>query len=460
MHVFWLLTLAVFMGIALLSLRLGMILYLISALIFPSLWFGEEVALRIEVIYCLWLVFVFFLHKAVSGFTFRWHPVLSKYGLFLLVIIFSTMLALLSKAPEDSLMQLLISFYGILRPLLVMLLFLNNPVDEKFVRCILWAFVCLSIPIALLSIGQTMGLSVAQEITLRGYTSPSRAPVFKLLAKLGVILRSTGVFESPVFNAIYFLMVLITAGFLLIRNGHKPFHNWILYFLLGIALVAGITTLSSTFLLGLIIAVGLLLVFLYNRNQRHFLRIAIAAACIIGLFIVFFLPYFSQQPFFSGELRYRFQRILSASVLETRYNPEEGKLANTYKAIAQRPTLGWGLSQLEGVFVGDSLYVSTLYRGGIFGFLLFLWVVWTILRHAWRYSRIVGMYGEVNMLCLLWTLLSLVTSVGSGGCFLTLRIQEWYWAVVGISLNAYLFEAKSGSMGRRDNIIRKHGFGR
>ena len=211
--------------VPLLSMRVGLALYLIGALIFPSLWFGE-VALRFEVIYCLWLVFVFFLRKAASGFTFRWHPVLSRYGLFLVAVILSTMLAQLSKASEGSLMQSLVSFYGILRPLLVMFLFLNGPVDEKLARRILWAFVWLSVPIALLSIGQTLGLSVAQEITLRGYTSPWRTPVFRLLEKQGRIIRSTGVFESPILNAIYFLMVLIAGGFLLVRGQYKPFHKW------------------------------------------------------------------------------------------------------------------------------------------------------------------------------------------------------------------------------------------
>ena len=444
MHAFWLVTLVLSMGIGLLSLRLGMILYLIGALIFPSLWFGE-VALRFEIVYCLWLVFVLFLRKAISASTFRWHPVLSRYGLFLVAVILSTIFALLST--QGSLTQLLISFYGIFRPLLVMFLFLNVPVDEKFARRILWVFVWLSIPIALLSIGQTLGLSIAQEITLRGYTSPWRTPVFRLLEEQGVIVRSTGVFESPVFNATYFLMVLITAGFLLVRGGHKPFHKWVLYLSFGLALVAGITTLSSAFLLGLLFALSLFVVFLWPRYQRRFLRIAIGSACVTGLLIVSFLPYLSQQPFFLGTLRYQFQRILSGSVLETRYNPEAGILANTYQAIAQRPIFGWGLSQLEDVFVGDSLYISTLYRGGIFGLLLFLWVVWRILRHTWRYSRAVGIYGEVNMLSLLWTLIGLVVAVGSGGTFLTLRLQEWYWAVVGLSLNTYLLQTQPASIG-------------
>lgn len=236
-------------------------------------------------------------------------------------------------------------------------------------------------------------------------------------------------------------MVLITAGFLLVRGGHKPFHKWVLYLSFGLALVAGITTLSSTFLLGLVVAVGFLVVFFYPRYQRRFLWIAIRSACVIGLLILFFL----QQPLFSGGLRYQLQRILSANVLKTRYDPEVGTLANTYKAIAQRPILGWGLYQLEGVFVGDPLYVSTLYRGGILGLLLFLWVVWTILRHTWRFSRVAGTYGKINTLCFLWTLLSLVTSVRAGGGFLALRLQEWYWAVVGISLNAYLARAQSSS---------------
>lgn len=439
----WIVIIVLAAIVPLLSMRTALAVFLIGTLIFPSLWLGEEVALRFEIVYCLWLVFVFFLQKSTSKFTFRWHPVLSRYSFFLLIIALSTMFSLPTGFSEDSLAQLLISFYGMFRPLLVMFLFMNIPLDEKFVRRILWGFIYLSIPIDILSFGQTIGLDIAQKITLQGYTSPSRTPVFSLLEEQGRITRSTGVFESPVFNAIYFLMVLVTIGFFLVGGEYKSFHKWILYFSLGLALIAGITTLSSTFLLGLVVIIVLFIVFLLPRYQRRFLRVAIRTTFIIILFVVLFLPYFLKQPHFLGSLSYQFQRILLGNILETRYNPETGILANTYHAIAQRPIIGWGLIQLEDVFVGDSLYMNILYESGALGFLLFLWAIWTILKQNWRFSKNTGVYSKINMLCFLWTLLSLATSVGAGGAFMTLRLQEWYWAIVGISLNTYLAKANS-----------------
>ncbi len=430
---FWIAAAILFASVSLLSMRTNLTLYLIGALVFPSLCFGK-VTLRFELIYCVWLVFVFFLHKATSGFTFKWHSILSRYGLFLVVIILSTLLALSDKTFEKSLMQLAISFYGILRPLLVMFLFLNVPANEKFVQRILQAFVWLSVPIALLSIGQTLGVSVAQEITLRGYTSPWRTPVFRLLEERGEIIRSTGVFESPVYNAVYLLLVLVTIGWALISGVHNFANRWVLYLLFGLIVIAGITTLSSTFLLGMIFTAGVLLVFLGLRHTKRLLGFAIGGIFVIGVFMTFSLPYFMQQPTFAGTLSYQINRNLSGTVLDTRYDPTSGVLSKTYRAIEQRPILGWGLIKAEDVFVGDSIYISVLYRGGVVGLSIFLWTIYGILKHAWRSRYQEGTQGEIGWVTFLWTLLLLAVGMGSPSFFL-LRLEEWYWAVVGLSLN-------------------------
>lgn len=435
MILFWIAIGILAASVSLLSMRISLSLYLIGALIFPSLWFGkEEVALMFEVIYCLWLVFVFFLRKSGSGFTFRWHPVLSRYGLFPAVVILSTMLAQLSIASEGSLLQLLISFYGILRPLLVMFLFLNVQADEKFARRILWAFVLLSVPIALLSIGQTLGLSVAQKITLRGYTSPWRTPVFRLLEEQGVIIRSTGVFESPVYNAVYWLLVLITTGFALLTGSPTFGSKRFLYLAFGLAVLAGITTLSATFLAGAVLVMATLVLFLGYRYPRRFFRFALGSAAIVSIFIVVGLPYLARQPTFARNLGYQVDRILSGTLFFTRYDPESGILAGTYETIQQRLFIGWGLIEHEGAFVGDSIYTSVLYRGGVVGISIFLWVIYGILKHAWQNRYREGVQGEIAWSCLLWSLVLLVAGVGSPS-FFVLRLQEWYWALVGISLN-------------------------
>lgn len=437
MQAFWLLALVVFMGIALLSLRAGLIVYLVGALIFPSLWFGEEVALRMELVYCLWLLFIFSIRKASSGFTFRWHSVLSKYGLFLVTIIFSTMLSLVSIESESSFIQFLIKFYGFLRPLLVMLLFLNVPADEKFVHRILWVFVGLSIPIALLCLGQTFGLGVAQEITLGGYTSPSRTPVFKLLEEQGVILRATGVFESPVYNAVYLPIVAITSIYLLIKQKYPVKNHLLLYFVLGLSAIAGIATLSASFLVGVPIVILLSLVFLWHKYLRRFHRFAISASFVIGVLLLISLPKLLENPTIAGSLHYQMERVLEGKALQTRYNLEAGILAPAYEAIIKRPIFGWGLIQREDVFVGDSAYVSALYLGGVIGLALLFLALWSILRHSRRFREADGPLGDVNWLVFLYTLLLIPLSMGSPSFWL-LRFQEWYWALVGMSLNPSL----------------------
>jgi hypothetical protein len=426
------------MLLSLRSFRWGLILYLVIALIFPAQWFGEF-SLRFELVYLLWLIFVFFMHKSISGFTFIWHPVLSKYGLFIVVVILSTMFALIGHLSEVSLTQLLAPFYGILRPLLVMFLFLNAPVDEKFTSSLLWAFVWLSIPIALLSFGQTLGVGIAQEITLAGYTSPWRTPVFFYIEEHGHILRSAGVFESPIYNAIFSLIVLITAGILLARNRYSLYRQILLYISFSIALLAGITTISSTFILGLVITSALFLTFFWSRYIRRFYHIAFAVICMVGILFFIAMPQLVEIPAFSGSFNYQVDRILSGSVLESRYDPSSGIFATTYQAITERSIMGWGLTKVEGAFIGDSIYIVTLYRGGIVGLASWLFLLMLILKHSWRFRKNPGVFGDICWLVFLFTLLLSATGVAAPSFFIP-RLQEWYWALVGISLNPNLRE--------------------
>jgi len=312
-------------------------------------------------------------------------------------------------------------------------------IDEKFTRSIVRVFVWLSLPIALLSIGQGLGLGIAEEITRLGYVSPWRTPVFKLLEEQGIIIRSTGVFESPVYNATYFLLVLVAIGFALVEGSQRGFANrWALYFLLALAVVGGVTTLSSTFLLGAIFVVAALAFFLWRRYLKRFFQFAVGSMFVIGLFIALLLPHFMRQSVFAGTFAYKMGQILSGEVFATRYDPASGILSETYLAIQERPILGWGFVQAnKEVFVGDSVYVSTLYRGGLVGLSIFLWWMFSVLRHMWRIRSGAGTLSEIGWVGFLWTLMLLVAGV-SGPSFFILRLEEWYWALVGLSLNPYL----------------------
>ena len=444
MHWLWATALSLGMMISLWSMQRGVALYLAGALIFPSLSIGS-ITLRIEIVYCLWLFMLILIGRLVKQQSFLWHPVLSRYSLYLLTIIIATLLALLG-TPEIGERSMgfpqVTQLYGHLRPLLVLFLFLNIPLDQRFVKGLLWMFIWLSIPLALLSIAQSFNTSVAEKITMVGYTSPWRTPVFGMLEKLGFIVRSTGVFESPVYNAVYFLLVLLVSGFFLLK-GEYTTRGWGLYLALGLALVGGITTLSSTFLLGSVMCLGIFLLFLWHRYRQRFLRIAVRVGITAGLLAFSFAPWLMQESIFARTLRYQVERILSGSVLETRYDPQSGILVGSYQAIKQKPILGWGFTQVESAFVGDSLYVVTLYRGGIIGLLLFLWVVWGVLRHTWRNRKVVGVFGDLNQIAFLSTLLLLAVGIGSPSFFI-LRLQEWYWALVGMSLNRSQHQTSKG----------------
>ncbi|MDD3565130.1 MAG: hypothetical protein PHN90_05600 [Methanothrix sp.] len=427
--------LAVFLSLR--SFRWGLILYLIIALIFPAQWFGE-LSLRFELVYLLWLVFVFFMHKSISDSTFVWHSVLSTYVLFLMLIILSTTLALISNLSEGSLTQLITPFYGILRPLLVLCLFLNAPVDEKFPKLFLWAVVWLNIPIALLSLGQSLRFGIAQEITLKGYTSPWRTPVFFYLEEGDQYFRSVGVFESPIYNAIFSLIVLVTIVILLV-NKYTLYRQIILYISFSFALLAGITTSSSTFILGLVVISGFFLIFFGLGCIRRFYRIALAVICVVGILFFITMPQLAEIPRLSNGLHYQAHRIQTCSVFESRYDSSSGAFANTFQAIIERPILGWGLTKVEGAFVGDSIYIVTLYRVGMVGLALWLFLVILILKCSWSCRKNQGVFGDICWLVFLITLLLSATGVGAASFFLP-RIQEWYWALVGISLNPNLRE--------------------
>ena len=346
------------------------------------------------------------------------------------------MLAMTHYPSRNSFIQLAIPFYGLFRPLLVMFIFLNISLNEQFIWRTIRYFIWTTIPIAILSIGQTLGSSVALQITLLGYTSPSRAPVFKLLEEHGSILRSTGVFESPVFNAVYFLSVLTIVAFALVSRSSEFGSRRLLYLIFGLAVVAGVTTLSTTFLLGTILILVMLVFFLGYKYPRRFLYLAIGGAFVVGLFVLISWPIFARQATFTGAFRYQVDKIVTGALFSSRYDPESGIFRETYEAIQQGPIFGWGLTQSEDVFLGDSVYISVLYRGGIIGLSVFLWVIYSILKYVWRNRKQRGLYGKISWVVLVWTLLLLTVGFGSPSFFI-LRLQEWYWAMIGVTMGLY-----------------------
>jgi hypothetical protein len=320
---------------------------------------------------------------------------------------------------------LLINAYAFVRPILIVLIFFNLDLSHDDAWRLLRYFAYTAIPLGLLSIGQSLGIPLAIILTVEGYTSAFRTSVANLLEATGTILRSTSIFESPVYAAVYFLLALGTALLWLMVPPEKLNHKQRLFLIISVlcAAVGGLLTLSSTFFAGISLLIIWLMFRLPIRRKIRFLLISIVFAVLLA-FIVSLLG--SHESRLEGSLSYQVSRIVNLTLFDTRYDPERGFLANAIKAILERPLTGWGWSRLEDVFVGDSIYVVLAYYGGIIALGLFLIALFFIALAALRS----GFLGEI---LLLWLVVFLATGLGSPSFFIP-RLGEWWWALVGIAL--------------------------
>ena len=99
--------------------------------------------------------------------------------------------------------------------------------------------------------------------------------------------------------------------------------------------------------------------------------------------------------------------------------------------------IGHGTVVTEKAFVGDTLYITTLYMGGLVGLGVFLFLNYWVLKKSGAGRGSIGWWGLVNTLIFQLTLLLLATGFGAPA-FSTRRASEWYWVLMGISLNKHL----------------------
>ena len=429
---------ALSLAVPLVSFRAGLMLYLIGALLFPYLHIGG-LAIRFELIYALWLLILLLFSRLAKRYPFRVPQTAIVYALFLAIVAFSTLIAFLEERGGKVFSSLVI-FYGLMRPLLVLLLFYNARLDVKFVRKTLWVFVILSVPLNLFSIAQFLGIDAVERITEMFYISPSvRAPFDNLMAMFGRLARPMSVFESPVYNANYALMVILVCLAMLQHTRSTQFSRKSLYITGILSVIAGILTLSSTFLVGLVVLVGIVSWSYLRFPRRLFQMVRNAVVVITVAVLVFsFSPYL--QDLARGGLAYQIKRITTFQIFETRYASKQGIFTGTYRTILENPILGRGVLKEEGAFVGDSVYIATTYMGGLIGLGIYLFLLFLILKRSNERRSLPGNVGMLNLLVFQMTILLLATGVGSPS-FHIRRLSEWYWALVGMSLNRHIMES-------------------
>ena len=429
-----LLLFSIFLLVPFLSLRSALLVYIAGSLVLPYLHFGD-LFIRFELIYAPWLL-LFLVSRMLSGSSLRVHKLVILYFLYFVVVLVSTLVSLLEFS--DQTMSSLIKLYGLLRPLFVMLIFMNATLDKTLVRSALKLFLLLSVPINLFSVIQFIGIDAAEVLTKEFYISPAVSAPYEVLMKtFGRLARTMSVFESPVYNANYTLMVIL-AVLTTLASRERIANRQGLYLAGVLAFLAGILTLSVTFLLGAMVLLGII-AWSNLRFPRRLFRLTRAAAAvgIAGVLIFILSP--RLQDLARGGLAYQLQRITSAKLFETRYNPEMGILSDTYRAIMESPIIGHGAVIKGEAFVGDTFYVTTLYMGGFVGLGIYLFLLYRVLVRSGARRNLPVVLGLLNALVFQLTLLLLVTGFGAPS-FTMRRASEWYWALLGMSLNRNLYE--------------------
>lgn len=315
-----------------------------------------------------------------------------------------------------------VTVYTLLRPLGVVVLFSSPLIEERDLGRLTRWFVLSAIPLGALAQLQLLGSPSATTLTVLAYTSPGRTPVADLLAQLGIIVRAVSVFESPTYAGSYFLLAAGCGGLLLLRPipGAEGARGPLLVATL-MAILGGVATLSATFLAGGVLVVFLLFAFARGRARVWFLVVGGALLAGTAFFVA---RNFAGPEAASGTFAYQLERLRTFGVLTSRYSESGGITIDAIGAIRERPLVGWGLSAPEGVFVGDSLYILVGYYGGLVGALLFLATIGLAAQRGLSRSR-------TAPVVLLWLIVLLASGLGSPSMFIP-RLQEWWWAVVGM----------------------------
>ena len=320
-----------------------------------------------------------------------------------------------------------VSLYGFARPVLLLVLFASMPLVAEELPRLARLFVYLCIPLGVFAAVQSLGFSAATDVTLAGYSSPTRTPIGTLLSQFGAIVRGVSVFESPPYAATYFLLVLSTGLWILFVDrapggGQK---RTLTLLGMGAALLGGLFTLSATFIGGLVIVLVQFL-WLTRRRRAHFsFALAIVLVGMAGAALLYAM---SQGGILSGTLAYQSNRLLTLSVFASRYAGGTGIESAALLSIADHPFSGVGMFLREGIFVGDSIFVVIPYWGGIVGAALFAYLLY----RSWRST---SHHPDAHSLVALWVVVLLSAGLGSA-TFLTPRVSDWWWAMVGLGCAA------------------------
>ena len=310
--------------------------------------------------------------------------------------------------------------YGLTRLLMVFWLFSMFSWTALEVRQLFKLLALTVVPIGILSLSQVLGINVARAYTVAAYV-PATSPVFQQQLEKeadGYVFRALGVFGNVSPNAFYFAIAAGCCLLALLRE--REVKQTILWLTCGLfCLLGGIATMSGTFIAGFPIIIVLCLWLSRKCGIRKRLLVLLGVLMLVvtvTLGIVYSIPQLKIQ------CDYQVDGLLSGERFKSRYDDEVGVTHEAVLVLSQNPLTG-GFGREMDIFIGDSLFTHISYYGGYTGTVIFAAFLVTLFINIQRGGGCA--YGT------LWFLGAFVFGVSTTSIF-TLRLSDWWWAIMGI----------------------------
>ncbi len=399
---------AIGLGIAtLVNTNLGLTILIFSMLLSPEIPIAQTVdrtvAVRIEDFLIIAVFFAWLAKTAVRKELglLRKTPLNKPIFAYLAVSIFSTGLGVMSGD-----VNVKVGFFYILKYIeffMIFFIFVNNIDDMKQIKTFIFCFFLVSFIIGVLT-----------------------------YAQIGKIDRPTAPFEGEhaepnTLGGYLMLTLAIALGILLYSRNTNV--KLILVGLVCFNFYPLLMTLSRSSYLAFV-GIYLVLVFL-SRRQR---LILIGLLVLAILFLPFLIPekvkdrilytfsYGSHSTLGGGKIK--LEASAAARFAQWQY-------AMSY--LQKKPFFGYGVT---GAGFMDAQYARILSETGIFGFSIFLWLIFSLLKNFWRiFNNATDYYSQGLSLGILSGLIGLLIMSFGANVFVIVRISEPFWFLVACVLS-------------------------
>jgi hypothetical protein len=328
---------------------------------------------RSDLLILFFLVFMIFIYNYKKGGGGRVDSLFMLYVVFTVYTLFSTYLfAIVSGTFEYiSIASFTMLQYWVKIALLVFVAInIAHLYERSKTLNVIVIFYTLSILILIFGILETLRVVPDQYYKLINIFIPPNQYFMREKLLSSVFMRASSILSHPsVFAYLALWVFWIT---LVNQSKFNRFLNR--YFVLFIVLLAGICSGSKLFYFG----IPIIILYEYVYVRKKYMSFLLVCFLIIMTLFIFYTIGASGD--FAGTIFHKIYYLIWAMyeygiyevVFRTRFDGESGLLASSYDLIQNNLFFGVGTNYIDGVFYGDSFYVSTLLKYGVLGFALLM----------------------------------------------------------------------------------------